>query len=347
MRHGRVAWPVGFAAVALLGLGVVADANLDPTVKPKVAPPTRVIPSETPYRAFTADSWWNTPLPDDPPGNSYEAEILDYLSSGDESGGGCLTLAGAGDSPWGHPIYWAKPGDPVYDVEEIDVTRRPPELEHLRVPIGAQPAANNDGTMTIFDRDKGYVTALTNASYDADKDEWSTAGATVTYLNSNGLSAEVSGADDPRNVGTHRGNNGATMAVRWDMVRAGAIPHVLKIAAGPEVADRAVFPMAGSDGDYHGSDPSVPPQGLRMRIDPAINLNELNLHPEALVIARALQRYGVYIGDSGGATALKLENTVVEGLGHRWGVTSTDLCSLPFDPEYWDVLAEGYDPAEQ
>ena len=35
----------------------------------------------------------------------------------------------------------------------------------------------------------------------------------------------------------------------------------------------------------------------------------MDLQPEALVIARALQDYGFYIGDSGGTTALKLENT--------------------------------------
>ncbi len=199
--------------------------------------------------------------------------------------------------------------------------------------------------MTVYDREKGYVVALTGADYHAGRDAWSAQGATVTYLDSNGLHVGTDLSDDRRNRGSHRGNNGATMAVEIDEVQSGAIRHVLKVAAGPEVADRFVFPMVGSDGDYHGSDPAVPPQGLRFRIKPSINLDEMDLSSEALVIARALQDYGFYIGDSGGTTALKLENTRAAGLGQLWSVEADDLCGLPLTPDYWDVVAEDYDPS--
>ena len=99
--------------------------------------------------------------------------------------------------------------------------------------------------MSIYDRQKGYVVALSGAEYDADADAWSAEGATVTYLDSNGLHVATGRSDDPRNRGSHRGNNGATMAVELDEVRSGAVRHVLKVAAGPEVADRFVFPMVG------------------------------------------------------------------------------------------------------
>lgn len=335
--------------MGVLGLGAVTVALTSTTApsEPAHRPAPEATPtareSQQPYRAFTADSWWNTSLPADPPQHPAEDEVLDYLSTAPESGGGCLTLAGAGDSPWGHPIYWAEPGDPEYDVTGPEVPV--PELAELRIPSTAQPASNNDGTMSIFDLQRNYVVALTNAEYDADYDEWSAAGATVTYLDSNGLHEATDESDEPRNVGSHRGNNGATMAARWDMVEAGEIPHVLKIASGPEIADRAVFPMIGSDGDYHGSDPGVPAQGTRLRIKPSIDLDALDLSPEALVIARALQDYGAYLGDSGGVTALKLENTVAEGRGQLWDVSADALCHLPLSPEFWDVVAEGYDPS--
>jgi hypothetical protein len=339
------------AAVVALGLGTVAFAvtssapQEEPGNASSAAEPTDPNPeaSDDPYRAFTPDSWWNTPLPSEVPVNPEADEILEYLSTAPESGGGCLKLAGAGESHWGHPIYWAEPGDPVYDLQGI--ARVPgEEIDSIRIPRSARPASNNDGTMSIFDLERNYVVALTNAVYDPGTREWSAIGASVTYLDSNGLHAETGRSDDPRNHGTHRGNNGATMAVRWDMVQAGEIDHVLKIAAGPEVSDRFVFPMVGSDGDYHGTDPAVPPSGLRLRIKPSVDLEALHLSDQALVIARALQEYGAYIGDSGGVTALKLENTMAEGRGQLWDVTATDLCGLPFGSEYWDVLDEDYDP---
>lgn len=251
-------------------------------------------------------------------------------------------LAGAGASPWGTPSYWAKPSDPSYDIRGLRL--RVPELESLRIPRSAKPAANNDAAMSIYDLQKGYVVALTEVNYDAGSDTWSASGATVTYLDSNGLNVQTGRSDDTRNVGSHRGNNGATMAVSWDQVQTGAIRHVMKVAAGPEVANRFVFPMVGSDGNYQGGNAAVPPQGLRLRIKASIDLKDLNLSPQALVIARALQRYGFYIGDSGGTTALKLENTRAEGRGQLWNIKADALCGLPFTTDYWNVVSEGYDP---
>jgi hypothetical protein len=149
-------------------------------------------------------------------------------------------------------------------------------------------------------------------------------------------------ASDPRNIGTHRGNNAAVLMARFDEVTAGRIDHVLKVASGPEVSWRHVFPMVGSDG--HSPNRDAPPQGLRLRLRPSIDLDALGLDPEALVIARALQYHGMYIGDSAGVTALKLEDTRTEGRGQLWKVSPTALCGLPLSSRYWDVLPEGYEP---
>lgn len=327
-------------AAGLLVVGLGADEP-EGSRSPSTAPGT-VGRSAASHRAFDADSWWNTPLPVDAPLNPAGDLILDYLRTGPESGPGCLTLAGAGDSHWGQPVYEATPGDPEYDVSGLPEPI--PELERMRIPEGARSGSNSDSNMTVYDRERGYVVALSGARYDPGSDVWSATGATVTYLDSNGLHVDTDQSDDPRNRGTHRGNNGATMAVELADVRAGVIGHVLKAASGPEVSDRYVFPMVGSDGDYHGSDPAVPPQGLRLRIKPSVDLEDLDLDPEALVIAQALQDYGFYIGDSGGTTAVKLENTWAEGRGQLWNVSADALCEMPFTPEYWDVLTEGYDP---
>lgn len=326
-----------FYVTALVGLSVLAFG----VVQSMGEMPERVVrpgPPEGVYRAFSPDSWWNTPLPEDAPLHPDGPLILEYLSTAPQSGDGCLTLAGADDNEWGHPVYWARASDPVYDMSGqagIEL----PELSRLHIPRGARPADNSDGSMTVYNVEQGFVVALTDAEYDDDSDSWSSDGATVTYLASNGLRAETGLSDDPRNRGTHRGNNGATMAASWDEVQAGSIRHVLKIAIGPEASRDYVFPMVGSDGEYGGDDPEVPPQGLRIRIKPSVDLDALDLDPEALVIARAVQRYGVYIGDSGGSTALKLEDTAMEGRGQLWNVSADALCDLPFSPTYWDVMA--------
>ena len=103
--------------------GAVVLRDEDSGATPKGGSP------QAPPRAFTAMSWWNAPLPDDPPLNPAGTRILEYLRTAPESGAGCLTLAGAGDSPWGQPVYRARPGDREYDVTGIQGAH-PPELEN-------------------------------------------------------------------------------------------------------------------------------------------------------------------------------------------------------------------------
>jgi hypothetical protein len=117
------------------------------------------------------------------------------------------------------------------------------------------------------------------------------------------------------------------------------------VASGPELSSGYVFPMTGSDGGYTGFNAAVPPEGLRLRIRPTVDLTALGLSRQALVIARALQNYGIYLGDSSGTTALKLEGTLAEGRGQLWHLPADALCRLPFTPRYWQVVAPGYSPA--
>ena len=309
-------------------------------VPPNDWSPAPVVQGE-PLRAFTPDSWWNTAVPDDAPSHPRAEDILRYMRTAEEAGEGCVRLAGAEGNQWGQPVYWAEPDDPSYRVS-VDKDDPPPELQDLRIPDGALSANNNDGSMTLFDVERGYVVALTDAEYDADSASWRASGATVTYLASNGLDTRTGESSDERNRGSHRGNNGAVMMARFDEVEAGRIEHVLKVASGPDPSSRSVFPMVGSDGD--SSDPAAPPQGLRFRIKPSVDLESLDLPRQALVIARALQEYGFYIGDSGGVTALKLEDTRIEGRGQLWDLSPEALCELPLSPTYWDVLPNGYQP---
>lgn len=296
---------------------------------------------DRPLRAFTPNSWWNRPVPSDAPTHPRAAEILTYMATAERAGGGCLRLAGTPGSPWGQPVYWAQAGDPSYDVA-VDVVEPPPELRELRIPRGARAAENSDGSMTVFDVEKGYVVAFTDALHDPVADTWRASGATVTYLDSNGLHADTGRASDPRNVGSHRGNNAAVMMVRLDEVQAGRVDHVVKVASGPEVSTRFAFPMVGSDGA--STDPAAPPQGLRFRIKPSVDVDALGLDRQTEVIAKGLQEYGFYIGDSAGATSLKLEDTRLQGRRERWSMPPTALCGLPLSTRYWDVLPEGYWP---
>ena len=50
------------------------------------------------------------------------------------------------------------------------------------------------------------------------------------------------------------------------------------------------------------------PEGARVQLDPALDLDSLSLTPWQKVIARALQRYGMYLADTAGTTSLTAVN---------------------------------------
>ena len=93
--------------------------------------------------------------------------------------------------------------------------------------------------------------------------------------------------------------------VSWGVASGGDLGHVLHLfMVETDSSAGHVHPMVGSESGKYGWGA----EGQRIAIDPGIDLTTRGLSPEALVVARTLQRYGAYLGDnSGGPTALKAE----------------------------------------
>ena len=68
----------------------------------------------------------------------------------------------------------------------------------------------------------------------------------------------------------------------------------------------AVSPATETDGQSTRADSL--PEGARLQLDPRLDLRSLGLSGAALTIGRALQRYGMYLGDTGGGVSLYAVN---------------------------------------
>ncbi|MCI4626007.1 MAG: hypothetical protein L3V56_08595 [Candidatus Magnetoovum sp. WYHC-5] len=67
-------------------------------------------------------------------------------------------------------------------------------------------------------------------------------------------------------------------------------------------------PACRSDGKYTGN--KYPIEGMRFQLDPSLTENDLTrlgLSREGKIVARALQKYGMFLGDNGGAMALQMQ----------------------------------------
>jgi hypothetical protein len=282
--------------------------------------------------------YWTQKIGAIAPTDPSSADMIAYLKANNSTG--YIALSGTSSSgEWGTPIYRAHDGDPTYSVNNKCQSHRPPEFKSVRIPVGAKPDPTSDASMIVRDAGKGLQYALWHASYNSDTKQWSSCGGTVYYMASNVLAGTLKQSNEPRNYG-HRGVPPETFAVGYDEIKAGVIPHLLRIAVNTTKC-RHVFPMSG---DECGSWAQyAPPEGTIIRIRPSVDLSSLGLSPVALIIALALQTYGGVIGDqTNGPVELKVENVVAEGRGWLWRglLTATSLSRIPLGD--YQVVQLGY-----
>jgi hypothetical protein len=303
------------------------------------------------YRAFTDNSYWNSPIPADAPIDGNSAAILAFLKA--DNSFDYIRFSGLGaDGAWGRPIFWGYESDPVYNVVEgcppgvtpCSKGTVAPEMHSVHIPANAQSDANtSDAAMTVYDMVNGFVLGLHRAQKVSDI--WYATGSSVHYLASNGLDRKWTqfSDTDPRNS-LHRGCPASMIGYRWDEYKAGVIPHKLDLFVN-NTKDTHVFPYIGDENGTTNA--SAPPEGTLIRIKRSVNLDAVvpALPPAARVVAQMLQTYGVVIGDqSGGPMTLKVETTSVKTGGPQvWtGVLSVDaLSGLVIDRDF-EVIQMGY-----
>ncbi len=98
--------------------------------------------------------------------------------------------------------------------------------------------------------------------------------------------------------------------LRPEEITARRIPHPL-VFASPNVGRGHVCPARHDDGE--NPDPRALKEGMLLQLDPRIRVGELPIPEWQKTIARALQRYGMYLVDEGGTFSIRAENPINRG----------------------------------
>lgn len=112
--------------------------------------------------------------------------------------------------------------------------------------------------------------------------------------------------------------------LRPEEIEVGEIRHALvftfsEIRMADDGSNLFLWPPAcRADGDVVGH--QYPIEGMRLQLDPAANESDFaawHLTPEARVVARALQTYGMFLGDRGGDMKIQVQLLAKEPNKHR------------------------------
>ena len=173
------------------------------------------------------------------------------------------------------------------------------------IPTGARTAAGTDRHVAFVDRALGKEWGLWDAEIASGA--WVAGVAATMDLNGEGVRPPERQAPWWAGHGS-RACGFALIAglITADEIRAGRIEHALVVAY-PHIRSRYYTPPASTAQARNGTgaEPNRGvPCGGRMQLDPSLDVTTLNLTPAGLAIARALQKYGAFVGDYSGAVSL-------------------------------------------
>ena len=270
-------------------------------------------------RFYAPYSFWNQPIPPDAPVDPNSANIVAT---------GILPYASratfANDDDWGIGLVHASRHDKIYTIACLRYYCDGPV--RFRIPKSATPTSGSDHHLTVIEGDRELD--MWDASYDAADDRWSAGSRFIGALYGWGANAPP---------GKHAG--GAVAAgfsemggvVRPEEIAQGHVDHALSMMI-PHPRIGHVGPATAADG--RSRDRNALPEGAHIQLDPAFDVDAQDWPTWEKIIARALQKYGAFVSDTGGAIALYGQTDVNAG-NLRWASIGTpkggSLANLPWD----------------
>ena len=236
---------------------------------------------------FPADNVWNTDisgLPVDPHSAAWLASMHsattdlhpDFGPSGDVS------------NPYGMPFTVVPPTHALVNV----LFQYGAESDLGPYPFGADTPIEG-GTQSSGDRHAIMVNPATCTLYELYDAQYSpsgsTAGSGATWdLNSNALRPAGWTSADAAGLPILPG------LLRYDEVQSGSITHAIRMTA--QSTDTSfIWPARHEAGT--SSDPNLPPMGAHFRLKASYDISGYS--PQAQVVLRAMQRYGLILADNG------------------------------------------------
>ena len=290
------------------------------------------------WRPFNDQSPWNTPIGLNPKIHVDSGKIVDRLVVGAEY----FRYANSYVPPiWvinsnniekmkASALYPFDVWDPGLDKTTERVM--PMEFGSDNVPIMYGENAS-DGHIVIVDP---FTHILYEMSYFRRGEELNTSTGNIQCSTFNLWDLRGNGVGDSAegNRWSARGARGSGFPVIAGLVRpeqfdAGEIPHAIVFAFEKNRAGVYLSPAARSDGS--SSESNTPIEGMRFQLDPSLTDSDFDswgLNREGKILARAMQKYGLFDGDNGGAMTLQAV------LLDKSSDTSRDMWNTRF-PDFW------------
>ena len=252
---------------------------------------------------FAASSPWNTPLPDAAPLDPNSSGIVARLDNEVQTAYGHAVL---NTSSYSASVYTVPPGQPTVNMQWNNCQHKTWEspafaaaLQNVPIPSNAVPSGGTDAEMVIW-----------QPSTDTDWEFWKAANTDGTWSACWGGRIQSISS----NPGAFASGTGATASglpllaglIKLQDLQSGSIDHAIDVAV--PAARESTFSWPAQRTDGYQSFADDPAEGERFRFPASLDLDSLGLTPGELMIARAIQQYGMIVSDQSGAMSFQAED---------------------------------------
>jgi hypothetical protein len=268
------------------------------------APQMPLLGNAPSFRFFSPQSFWNSPPPPDSPLDPRSSLLVDGLEAE------VAQELDAGNGPWVNtvdysvPVYRVAADQPTLHVHLTSRFAAQPLRSAWRavpLPPDARPAKGSDHALVVWQPETDRLWEFWRLQYEAGT--WTAAwGGAISGVSSN---PGVYGPDAWAGADRWWGSSATSLSIAgglitFDDLQRGWINHALAIAVPAARAAIYASPAQRTDGTSQ-SLVSIP-EGAHLRLDPSLDLDALHLPKLTLMIARAAQRFGIFVRDKAQVT---------------------------------------------
>jgi hypothetical protein len=270
---------------------------------------------------YSATSFWNVPVTTDAAVDQDSAAMTARALVAYASSASLVT-----SDRWGMPLAYASSLSAQYPVRCTRYDCDTPVVFHI--PTYARPTTGSDHHLVVIDPGVNEELDLWLADHDPDSDRWSAGSRFVTDPSGWGAAC----APQLRCHGAVAAGLAAFGGVvRPEEIAQGHIDHALFFADPFTRRGYIACPAAHTDGV--SDDGAAIPEGARIQLDPAFDVDGQPWPRWQKVVAHALQTYGAYLGDTGGTLGFVAEASLERGYD-AWSLVGVprvaSLANLPW-----------------
>ncbi|MDP3844406.1 MAG: DUF4124 domain-containing protein [Oxalobacteraceae bacterium] len=255
---------------------------------------------------FAPDSFWYAPIPKQVPLHANSAAFVSDFLRQKKAFYGNVNI---NTKAFASPVFVADANAPVTQVAEWDCQKKKFKDKHLAqqwaavpIPLHAEPADGTDKEMAIYQPATDTLWEFWQARKVNGQWQACWGGRLPNASRGNGV------------FPGHYGTTATSLPFIGGQITAeelhrGEIRHVIGISlVEAEHFTVKSWPAHRSDGYNPTKVPNRIPEGLRFRLNPDVNVDQLKMHPVGKIIAKAAQKYGFVVWDKAGAISIRAQN---------------------------------------